>query len=224
MIKKALYSFCIIILSISILQTNVSAKIVFSAKSDSRNMIALTFDDGPHPGRTPEILDILDKYGIKATFFLVGQNIDYYPKTAKSIIDRGHEIGNHTYSHKTLDKCDKKEIELELSKFNSSLSAISDYTPTLMRPPCGSVSETLKSTTAATNTDIILWSIDTRDWAHTDYRTIADNVINNAESGDIILMHDYISGNSPTPKALNIIIPKLLEKGFTFVTVSELLK
>ena len=221
---KKIFSICIITALAILLHTNASAEIIFSAKSDSRNLIALTFDDGPHPGRTPEILDILDKYNIKATFFLVGQNIDYYPQTAKAILDHGHEIGNHTYSHKVLDKCTKSEIEYELNKFNNSLSAISDYKATLMRPPCGSISETLKNTMSVNNTDIILWSIDTKDWAHTDYMTIANNVIENAESGDIILMHDFISGKSPTPESLNIIIPELLKRNFTFVTVSELLK
>lgn len=203
--------------------TSSSKEIVYRATMNNKKQIALTFDDGPHPVRTPEILDILDKYSIKATFFLIGQNIEYYPEIIKREIQSGHEIGNHTYSHAQLDKMTCAEIENEINKFENSLSKYYNYCPSLIRPPCGSFGDTFKSAIEDLNYKIILWSIDTRDWSHTPANKIIDNILSKVKSGDIILMHDYITGTSPTPAVLEAIIPKLIDEGYEFVTVSELL-
>ena len=203
--------------------TSSSKEIVYRATINNKKQIALTFDDGPHPVRTPEILDILDKYGIKATFFLIGQNIEYYPEIITREIQSGHEIGNHTYSHARLDKMTCTEIENEINKFESALSKYYDYCPSLIRPPCGYFGNSFKSTIEDLNYKIILWSIDTRDWSHTPADKIIDDILSKAKSGDIILMHDYITGTSPTPTVLEAIIPKLINEGYEFVTVSELL-
>lgn len=191
---------------------------------NSKKQIALTFDDGPHPYRTPQILDILDKYNIKATFFLIGKNVEYYPEVVHREINSGHEIGNHTYSHAQLNKLQVDEIKEELSSFENALSKVSDYQSSIIRPPCGCYSEALCTAANESNYKIILWSIDTKDWAHTPVDTISENILKKVKSGDIILMHDYIAGDSPTPKVLEIIIPKLLSEGYEFVTVSELIK
>ena len=204
--------------------TSSGKEVIFQATINDKKQIALTFDDGPHPYRTPQILDILDKYNIKATFFLIGKNIEYYPEVVNREISAGHEIGNHTYSHSQLDKLKKDEIKEEISVFENALSKVSDYHTSIIRPPCGCYSEALCAVANETNHKIILWSIDTKDWAHTPVNTIVENILTNAKSGDIILMHDYIAGDSPTPKVLEIIIPKLLSEGYEFVTVSELIK
>lgn len=214
----------LIVLAVLLLSTPAYADdIVYRAAITDKKQIALTFDDGPHPGRTPEILDILERYNIKATFFLIGENVEYYPDIVKREIASGHEVGNHTYSHATLNQLTEVEIEEEILKFENALFKLTDYPLYLIRPPCGVLGENLKSTVGKSNYKIILWSIDTRDWAHTSVDDICNNIISNAKSGDIILMHDYITGTSPTPKVLEKIIPILLEDGFEFVTVSELL-
>ncbi len=186
--------------------------------------IALTFDDGPHPRFTPKILEILDKYSIKATFFVIGVNVKNYPNQFKSIFAHGHEIGNHTYSHKILKSLPQKEIEKEIFDTQREIDMICDYKPSLIRPPCGLYDKSLETIAEKLNSKIVLWAIDTHDWAHTSTNNMVKNVIRNIKDGDIILFHDYASGEYNTPSALEILIPILLEKGYEFVTVSELLQ
>ncbi len=212
-----------ILLAVALSLTASGENIIYRAASGDKKQIALTFDDGPHPTKTPQILDILNKYDIKATFFLIGKNIENYPDIVKREISEGHEIGNHTYSHAQLDKLTKADIEKEIREFETTLSSLCDYTPSIIRPPCGSFGNELKNAVEKINYKIILWSIDTRDWSHTPADTIIDNILSKAKSGDIILMHDYITGDSPTPAVLEAIIPRLIEEGYEFVTVSELI-
>lgn len=198
--------------------------IIYRSAATDNMKIALTFDDGPHPYRTAEILQVLEKYNIKATFFVIGQNVDNYPDCFKKILSKGHEIGNHTYSHQSLKDCSCQSIEKEFKNFNTALSKYNCASPIIIRPPGGLLSSTLKDYADSNGYNIILWSIDTLDWAHTDAKEIANNVISNAKGGDIILMHDYVSDKSPTKEALEAFIPILIERGFEFVTVSELIK
>lgn len=197
---------------------------VVSGAKTSRQIIALTFDDGPHVGRTPEILDILAEYGVHATFFAVGDNIKAHPEIIQREIDEGHEIGNHTYSHKFLKKASRQTVIDELSKFDDMMLEMFEYKSKLFRPPGGIYNDTLCDAAKDMGYTVVLWSIDTRDWAHTPASKICKDICDGAESGDIILMHDYISGSSPTPSVLRIIIPKLLDEGYEFVTVSELME
>ena len=185
--------------------------------------IALTFDDGPHPRYTEQILDILDEYGIKATFFVIGINAKYYPETLESIVERGHEIGNHTYTHPHVSTINSEAMLLEIERCEDMIHSLSDYQTKLFRPPEGMVDGDVISVLRQLDYKVILWDIDTRDWAHTSPAEICDAVVSKISSGDIILMHDYIGHNSPTPEALRLFIPKLLEKGYRFVVVSELI-
>lgn len=197
--------------------------IVYRKATNTNMQIALTFDDGPHPGRTPEILDILEKYGITATFFVIGQNVEYYPEVFERTIAEGHEIGNHTYGHRVLSRLSEKEIEGEISAFNDAIDTYYKESVSIIRPPEGSYNDSLREYADKSGTKIVLWSVDTMDWAHRTVDNIVETVLSETDGGDIILMHDYISGDSPTPEALEIIIPELLERGFEFVTVSKLL-
>ena len=193
-------------------------------KRNQYNKIALTFDDGPHPVYTRKILDLLDKYQIKATFFIIGENAGYYKETLKEIVKRGHEIGNHTFSHAIIKDKNIDDIMLEIEECRNAIYDICGENTVLFRPPGGLMSDVVsEGSELFENYDIILWSIDTMDWAHRKPEKIAEYVINNTKSGDIILMHDYIGKDSPTPDALEIIIPSLIEKGYEFVTVGELI-
>ena len=189
---------------------------VYHRHENHEMKIALTFDDGPHPILTPKILDILEKYHIKATFFIVGENVKNYPDVVEQILNRGHEIGNHTYTH---DCINRKEIEA----CEKVIYELTDYKTKLFRPPEGAINQTIKYISAGLGYDIILWNIDTRDWDHTLPYDISQNVMKKIAAGSIILMHDYISFNSPTPEALELMIPRLLEMGYQFVVVSELI-
>ncbi len=194
------------------------------SKSNAKK-IALTFDDGPHPRITPKILSILDEYGIgdKATFFIIGQNAQNYPDAMRLIVDSGCEIGNHTFSHKNLRTMNSYEIEREFYRCRQTLEDNFSVSPRLLRPPEGYCSDVLYNVGEGLESDIVLWSIDTLDWAHTSAEVIVKNVLSNAKGGDIILMHDYVSGKNGTCEALRVIIPELQKRGFEFVKVSELI-
>jgi peptidoglycan/xylan/chitin deacetylase (PgdA/CDA1 family) len=198
--------------------------VVYNSNIHAGKKIALTFDDGPHPRLTQKVLDILDKYSIKATFFVIGVNVKNYPKQLDMIIDKGHEIGNHTYSHNLLKSIPKEKIEKEISDTEKEIKNIRDYDLTLLRPPCGFYDEKLEKIAMDKGSKIVLWSIDTLDWSHASAKNMSRKILKNAKDGDIILFHDYVSGEYNTPETLEIIIPILLEKGYEFVTVSELLQ
>jgi peptidoglycan/xylan/chitin deacetylase (PgdA/CDA1 family) len=185
--------------------------------------IALTFDDGPHPRYTSQILDLLDSYGIKATFFVVGVNAENYPNALSEVIKRGHEIGNHTYTHPHVSCLNTDTLTAEVENCESMIYGLTDYKTKLFRPPEGMIDTDVREVLRSLDYKVIMWDIDTRDWAHESPEKIAENVISNISSGDIILMHDYIAYESPTVEALNLFVPVLLEKGYKFVVISELI-
>ncbi len=196
---------------------------VYSWHANSSSKIAITFDDGPHPKYTREILEILNKYNVPATFFVIGSNADLYPELVKAEIDAGHEIGNHTYTHANLRRERRSDIVEELEATERAIYEADEYRTKLLRPPEGKYTDALEQIADENDYSIILWTVDTRDWAHTKVEKICDNVLGSVKSGDIILFHDHITGGSPTPEALDKIIPELKSRGFKFVTVSELL-
>lgn len=186
-------------------------------KSINKNkVIALTFDDGPNHN-TNKVLDILEKYNVKATFFVLGSNIKGNEKTIKRMNELEMEIGNHMYSHKISTHLNSKTLKEEIAKTDKLVYDIIKKYPTLIRPSYGIYNNKLKK-----NIDrpIVLWNIDTLDWKYHDSKRIANKVFNNLNRGNIILMHDIYNA---TANSLEIIIPKLLDNGFEFVTVSELL-
>ena len=204
--------------------TATGNKPVYNSNINESKKIALTFDDGPHPRNTPEILKILNKYGVKATFFVIGTNVKNYPETLSMVAEAGHELGNHTYSHGVLKCKSKEEIRKEIIDTEREISKKNEYITTLIRPPCGFYDEKLISLANENDYKVVLWSIDTHDWSHASVESIVSTVTNRVKGGDIVLFHDYISGENNTPEALQIIIPRLLKQGYEFVTVSELLQ
>ena len=185
--------------------------------------IALTFDDGPDGKITDEILDILDEYGIKATFFVIGKNCEEHPEILERIANNGHEIGNHTYSHPHLTGLNRSRLSQELRKTEEIVFNITGTKTNLFRPPEGVYSELIAQTCDSLGYRAILWSVDTTDWRSPDADKIVGTVLDNASPGVIILCHDYIAGKSNTPAALRKFIPCLIEQGYVFVTVSELI-
>lgn len=201
---------------------SAQTKVYRSVKTD-KMQIALTFDDGPHPYLTQKILDILAQNHVKATFFMVGENIVNYPDTARAVLAEGHEVGNHTFSHLHVKGLSERELLLEVGRCEDVLEELCEYRPHLLRPPEGALNEYVAHCSDAYDYTLILWSLDTRDWENKNAEQIADAVLSNVAPGDIILMHDYIGRHSQTPAALSVLLPKLLERGYEPVTVSQLL-
>ena len=188
---------------------------------ESTPRIALTFDDGPHPYQTDKILALLEKYNIKATFFVVGENVSYYADVLRREVAAGHEIGNHTYHHTVLAGCTEDTIHEELYTTAAIIEEVTGQKPTLFRPPEGNV-ECIEKADAEGYT-VVLWSVDTRDWAKTPAREIVENVKMHVKNGSILLFHDYVSKDAHTYEALETLLPALIDMGYEFVTVSELL-
>ena len=196
---------------------------IYKCGNTKEKRVALTFDDGPHPEYTPEILNILEEYSVSATFFVVGKNAEEYPDIVKQEIEMGCEVGNHTYTHPNIRKTNECELEREIAFGEESLCAITGKKPHLFRPPGGVCTKNARNISGDLGYSIILWNIDTRDWEKPSKEKIISQVKNELRAGAIILFHDYIYGDSPTPEALKEIIPYLLSEGYEIVTVSELL-
>ena len=196
---------------------------VYRSVETEKKQIALTFDDGPHPTLTPKILEILARYHVPATFFMVGQNVLNYPEAARVVIDAGHEVGNHTFTHPHIASLNEQAIFEEIGRCEDALGKLCEYRPHILRTPQGVLTPSLEKCLLEEDYILVLWSLDTRDWDNKSTDAIVRSVLDGVKSGDIVLMHDYIGYNSKTPEALETIIPELLSRGYEFVTVSELL-
>lgn len=179
--------------------------------------IALTFDDGPHPSITHEILKTLDKYNAKATFFVTGHRVEKSPNVLKDIYAAGHEIGNHTYNHPKLTELSMNQVNAQIIKTNNLVKSVIGEEPTLFRPPYGSFDKDIQSSLSV---PLIMWSIDTLDWKHRDPEKTLKSVQQYAKNGSIILMHDV---HQTTADALDQVLSYLVKEGYEFATVSEIL-
>ncbi len=215
---------CLAATFLSVVRVNGTTENVFYKNREAKGKVALTFDDGPHPRLTPEILDILEEYGIVATFFVVGRNVENYPEAFERLLASECEIGNHTYSHKNLGKMCEDDILREIGGTETAVYNLSERRLSVLRPPQGLYGENLARVCMSRGYDVILWSIDTRDWAHNSPQKIVETVLSELDDGDIILMHDYVSGASPTCEALRMLIPEILSRGYEFVCVSDLIR
>ncbi|MFF4871785.1 polysaccharide deacetylase family protein [Streptomyces sp. NPDC003444] len=182
--------------------------------------IALTFDAGPGKD-TPKLLDILKEKQVPATFFLLGsKHVDRYPKVVKRIADEGHEVANHTWTHRILTDLDAAEVREELERTQDAVEKITGRKPTLMRPPQGRTDDTVSEVSRELGLAQILWSITAKDYSTDDSALIRQRVLDQAHGDGIILLHDIYDGTVP---AVPPIIDELKRRGFTFVTVPELL-
>ena len=190
---------------------------LYSNKLIDRNkpMVALTFDDGPN-ANTSRVLDILEKYNVKATFFVLGTNIEGYEDTILRMKELGMEIGNHMYSHKLMTRLTEEEITSEIKKVDDLVFDIINRYPTLIRPSYGTSNKRMLK---IIDRPVIIWDIDTLDWKYHNSTRISNKILDKVSDGDIVLMHDIYSA---TANSLEITIPKLLDKGYQLVTVSEL--
>ncbi|MEG0471657.1 MAG: polysaccharide deacetylase family protein [Solibacillus sp.] len=183
-----------------------------------KKKIALTFDDGPHLKVTEQILALLLQYNIKATFFVLGQNVEKHPQIVSQAAEQGHEIANHSWSHANFTKLSGTQISAELDQTNEAIYKATGKYPNLYRPPYGATNASVHSQTTM---EAVMWSVDTLDWKHrTPEKTVA-YVKEQAKDNGIILMHDI---HSETADSLEAVINYLIDQDYEFVTASELLE
>ena len=185
-------------------------------------VIALTFDDGPHEKYTPQVLDLLERYEAKATFFVIGENAEKYPDLILRMGEEGHEIANHTYSHPL--HVTPSELREELKKTNDIIQGITGTYPVFYRPVAGAYNDKIINTAIEEGYRVVLWSwhLDTQDWKTPGVKKIVNKVLKGASPGDIVLFHDAGGNRTQTVKALKEILVALKAQGYRFVTVSEL--
>jgi peptidoglycan/xylan/chitin deacetylase (PgdA/CDA1 family) len=197
------------------------SKISYSSCSVDGPYVAMTFDDGPHPQHTPRLLDMLKQRGIKATFFVVGQNAAQYPEILKRIHAEGHELANHSYTHPILNPLGEGGIREQLDKTHQAVLGATGVTMKLLRPPYGALTENMRRWTHQTfGYRIALWDVDPLDWKVRDAARVQSEILGHARAGSIILAHDI---HKTTVDAMPETLDGLVAKGFKFVTVSELI-
>lgn len=203
------------------IKTEKKKKAKAKNKKNKKKLIALTFDDGPDPDVTPQILKTLKKHEAKATFFMLVNSAEKYPKIAKQVANNGHEIANHTYTHVNLAKVKRSRIEKELAHAKEKLESITERPVKLFRPPYGEYNQAVVEVAHNSEQHIIMWSVDPQDWRYKNKNKIYQNIMQSSNPGSIVLMHDI---HQATADALPKILKDLKEQGYEFVTVSELLK
>ena len=196
---------------------SVAKEMIVTGEKDVYRKIALTFDDGPHPIYTPELLEGLKERGVVATFFVTGANATLYPELIEQMREDGHVIGNHTYHHVQLSSVGEEIFIQELKETNRVLEGILEEEVVYVRPPFG---DWAKSIEQEINMLPVLWDIDPLDWCTGNSNQIVKRVLDKAEENSIILMHDEYAAS--VEAALEI-IDKLKEEGYEFVTVEQIL-
>jgi peptidoglycan/xylan/chitin deacetylase (PgdA/CDA1 family) len=185
--------------------------------------IALTFDDGPNPVYTPQVLAVLQAYNIKATFFDVGYLVKEYPNIVRQEFLQGHSIGNHSWSHPELTRFSATGILSQLVSTSDAIQSVTGSRPTIFRPPYGLFNRIVFAQALQQNLSTTLWNNEARDWTTPGVNVIVRRILNLARYGGIILLHDGGGFRAQTVAALPIIITALKQRGFTFVTIPQLL-
>lgn len=197
------------------------AGISFSRVSVGSPYVAMTFDDGPHPQNTPRLLDMLRARNIKATFFVIGRNVEMYPDVVRREVAEGHEIGVHTWDHRLLTKMGDDELRSEISRTRDAILRAAGVQPQTLRPPYGAMLQRQRELVYNEfGYPTILWSVDPFDWKRPGPSVVSARILAGTTPGAIILSHDL---HSQTVDAMPATLDGLLRKGYRFVTVSQLL-
>lgn len=213
-------------LTLAELRRKYPSTFVLNAPSHKRQ-VALTFDDAPDDMFTPQILDVLKREGVKATFFVVGNRIEAHPDIMRRIVEEGHAVGNHSYNHANLPKLPDEQFRAQILETDDIIRRFTGYTPRFVRPPYGEINEEQIKWLASQRKTVVNWNVDSLDWKGLTAEQVAANVLGHVHPGSIVLMHsgggigEDLSG---TVNALPIIIQSLREAGIDMVTVPELLE
>lgn len=181
--------------------------------------VALTFDDGPNPTWTPVVLDVLDEYDVKATFFVNGFRVKAYPEIAVEIVRRGHSLQNHTYGHNRLTLLSDGGIRHDIVRGADVIQEATGAVCTCLRPPWGMTSSRVRRIAGAAGESVVLWTIDSRDWLHQSAARTIELVLEDLGAGDIILMHDSVGWVARD--ALPVIIATARSRGLEFDTLCD---
>ena len=196
--------------------------VTFSSVHVAGPYIAVTFDDGPSDKLTPKLLDLLAAYHIKATFFVIGENVAEHPEIVERAAREGHEIGNHSWSHPSLTKISDDAVRRQLWRTDDAIRNATGARPTLLRPPYGSITARQKRWIHDEfGYQIILWDVDPYDWKRPGPSVVCNRILKETRPGSIVLSHDIHPG---TIEAMPSTLDQLQAKGFKFVTVSELIR
>ncbi len=218
-LKAAAVTLCVLAAAASFIQdARTRASLEAGAQTNDGPMIALTFDDGPYPEVTAAILDALEQYGVRATFFVLGSRVKGQEEMLKRMEELGCEIGNHTWSHADLTGLSAAQCISEIEKTNEEFKRVLGHGAAVVRPPFGHYNSTVRNLVPY---PLILWTVDTGDWQKQNPRQLARSVVEQAKEGCVILMHDQ---QTSTAEAITDIIPLLVREGFRFVTISELIE
>ena len=183
---------------------------------DGPKVIALTIDDGPSPVYTPQVLRVLEKYGVRATFSMVGENVSYYPAIAREVAEAGHTIINHTWDHAKLPTLSASRQRAEIALATDAIHAATGVHPHMFRAPYGAWSREALAYCARTRLIPLDWSVDPRDWSRPGVSEIVSTIMRTTRSGSIILEHDGGGNRAQTVAALKIVLPRLIGEGYRF--------
>ena len=184
--------------------------------------VALTFDDGPSSAYTPQVLDILQRHGARATFFVLGENAVRNPSILARAAAEGHEIANHTYSHIKMTTAGRETVKREIERTGDIIKSATGFYPTTMRPPYGAINSDLVDMVYNDyGMHAVLWDVDTRDWQHPGVDKVVSRAVGKAQPGSIILLHDI---HASTLRAVEEVVVGLQARGFKLVTVSQLIE
>ncbi len=183
--------------------------------------VAMTFDDGPHPNLTPQLLDMLAARGIRATFYVIGRNAARYPQILQRMVAEGHEIGNHTWSHPSLHGHSDASVLNEVDRTNQAVYAAVGRPPVTMRPPYGNLYDHQRLMLFhSRGMPTILWSVDPQDWLRPGSSVVASRIVGGCHAGGVVLAHDI---HAATVNAMPAALDGVAGRGFRFVTMSELI-
>ncbi len=198
-----------------------SSGVTFSRVSVPGPYVALTFDDGPHASNTPRLLDILRARNVKATFYVIGKNVDLYPNIVRRTVAEGHELGNHTYTHPKLSALGQDRVFSEIRKCDDAIMRAAGVRPRTLRPPYGALTQAQRVSIHSTfGYPTIMWAVDPLDWKRPGVSVVTSRIVSATSNGSIILVHDL---HASSVDAMPATIDALLRKGYKFVTVSQLL-
>jgi peptidoglycan-N-acetylglucosamine deacetylase len=225
-LKKIILLLCSLLLTWIPSQTYAAGKAtpVFHIDTNQK-VVALTFDDGPHPKYTPLLLELLHKERVRATFFLLGKNAEQYPKITSWIYRAGHEIGNHSYSHREPKQLSRVQVYDEIKKTEKIIKNIVGRRPDHFRSPYGELTPSILKATYDAGYQLINWNIDPRDWdRHRTAEVMTGSIKNKIRPGDIVLFHDGGDNQKEMMTAVENLIHLLKANNYHFVTISELVE
>jgi peptidoglycan/xylan/chitin deacetylase (PgdA/CDA1 family) len=201
--------------------TGINPGITFSRVAMTEQYVAMSFDDGPHPQNTPRLLDMLRERNIRATFYVIGRNVELYPSVVRRVVAEGHEIGNHTYTHRSLTTLSDALVREEINKTRDAIQHAAGVQPRTLRPPYGALRQSQRQWIhAELGLPTILWSVDPLDWKRPGPPIVAQRILAGVTPGAIVLSHDL---HSQTVDAMPATLDALIQKGYKFLSVSQLI-